>query len=252
MVITLGNWAMQLAERSRVDKFLAVSNAVASANGLANRRLPFEVVPNFVPDGVAENRDPDHPALRALPDQPFWLFVGALSEHKGISVLLDAYRSMEGAPPLVLIGPRWHDTPSTFPANTVIIDGLPHPAVMQAWHRSSLAIIPSVFPDPCPTVAMEAMACGVPIVASRVGGLPDLVLDGETGILVEEGNASKLRAALIQVMNDDAAVAAMGRAARDHVKRFTAGPVIDRIEEIYRELSGSRVSGKHAPDEVAQ
>jgi len=231
--IVTGNWLMRPAERSAVDMFLPVSTAVARGNELVEQAMPHEVVPNFVPDDVAERSDPADPALAALPSLPFWLYVGALSRHKGLHTLLAAYRSIAGAPPLVVIGAQWADTPAEFPANVTVLRNLPHAAVMAAWARASLAIVPSVFPDPCPTVAMEAMACGLPIVASDGGGLPDLVDDGITGLLVPPANVRALRAALAAMANKPDLAKQMGAAGRQKVGAFTASAVVGRIEGIY-------------------
>ena len=231
--IVTGNWLMQPAERSAVDMFLPVSTAVARGNELVEQTMPHEVVPNFVPDDVAERSDPADPALAALPSLPFWLYVGALSRHKGLHTLLAAYRSIAGAPPLVVIGAQWADTPAEFPTNVTVLRNLPHAAVMAAWARASLAIVPSVFPDPCPTVAMEAMACGLPIVASDGGGLPDLVDDGITGLLVPPANVRALREALAAMANKPDLAKQMGAAGRQKVGAFTASAVVGRIEGIY-------------------
>jgi glycosyltransferase involved in cell wall biosynthesis len=239
MAVALGNWAMRPWQRGTVDMFLAVSHAVARDNRLAELRLPHEVVPNFVPDDVAERADPRDPALAALPATPYWLFVGALSAHKGLDVLLDAYSALDGAPPLVLVGADAPDTPLHLPADVVVLRNLRHAAVMAAWQRATLGIVPSVFPDPCPTVALEAMAAGVPLVASHVGGLPDMVADGESGLLVPPADARALRAALASVAADPARARLMGEAGRQRVGAFSASTVIARVAAIYARLVGA-------------
>jgi glycosyltransferase involved in cell wall biosynthesis len=83
---------------------------------------------------------------------------------------------------------------------------------------------------------MEAMASGVPVVASRVGGLPDLVLDGETGLLVPPGSAEALGAAIQRLVQDPGMARRMGAAGRDRVPSFMASTVIARLEKIYGEL----------------
>lgn len=233
MAITLGNWAFSPAEQSAVDMYLPVSTAVAVGNELTEHDLPFTVVPNFVPDDVADEPDYDHPALAALPDEPYWLFVGTLSRNKGIDVVLEAYDGIAKRPPLVLVGSRWPETPKTFPRGTVVIEDLDHAAVMAAWCRAAIGIVPSVFPDPCPTVAIEAMAAGVPIVASRVGGLPDMVEEGKTGLLVEARNPEALRVGLVSLFRKPAVRREMGRNARVRATGFMASSVIDRVEQVY-------------------
>ncbi len=233
MAITLGNWTVSPWRGRSVDMFVPVSTYVATGNELVSRGLPHTVVPNFVPDDVALAADPAHPALTALPVEPYWLYVGALSYHKGVRVLLDAYARLSNVPPLVVVGRDAPDAPRDFPANVTVIKDLPHDAVMAAWSRASLGIVPSLFPDPCPTVAMEAMAACVPVVASRIGGLPDIVADGVSGVLVPAGDASALAAALRSIADDPAERDRMAAAAAHRAPMFMASTVVPRLERVY-------------------
>jgi glycosyltransferase involved in cell wall biosynthesis len=124
----------------------------------------------------------------------------------------------------------------------------PHVAIMDAWRRSLLGLAPSVWPDPCPTVAMEAMATGRPVIAARSGGLSDIVVDGETGLLVPPGDAEALRRAMARLIDNPALRGRMGAAARRRVTAFQAGDVVPRIEQVYRELL---VVGAPAPARMA-
>lgn len=240
-VITLTNWASQPFARELVDLYLPVSNAVAEGNRLASRRSRFRVVPNFVPDDVADRADPDDPALAVLPSGGFVLYVGALSTHKGVDVALRAHERLGAATPLVLIGTPM-DLPETLPPNVIVVPGLPHRAVMAAWRRALVGVVPSRFPDPCPTVVMEAMATGTPVVASRVGGIPDLVTDGETGYLAEPGRDEAFATALGALLTDEDVRERFARAARASVRDFMATAVVDRVEAEYLRLLGSRAA----------
>ncbi len=91
-------------------------------------------------------------------------------------------------------------------------------------------------PDACPTVALEAMAYGRPVVASDIGGLPDLVSDGGTGLLVRSDDAAALRQGLQRMLDDPEMRTRMEGAALARVTRFEAGAVIPRIEAIYGRL----------------
>jgi glycosyltransferase involved in cell wall biosynthesis len=177
--------------------------------------------------------------MAQLPDEPFLLFVGAFGRHKGVDVLLKAYQGLRNAPPLVLIGYETADY--TLPkvevgSRVVALKAWPHAAVMMAWQRSLFGVIPSVCPDACPTVALEAMAYGRPVVASDIGGLPDLVSDGGTGLLVRSDDAAALRQGLQRMLDDPEMRTRMEGAALARVTRFEAGAVIPRIEAIYGRL----------------
>jgi glycosyltransferase involved in cell wall biosynthesis len=238
-LITLGAWASAPLVRRTVDFFVPVSRAVAARNELVNADdVAYEVTPNFVPDDVVSTANPTHPALVDLPAEGFWLYVGALSRHKGVRSLLDAYAGVGGAPPLVIVGRQSPDAPVELPAGATLITDLPHDAVMAAWQRATLGVVPSIFPDPCPTVVLEAMAAGVPVVGSHNGGMSDLVADGQTGLLVPPGDALAMREALCRVLGDEKGRKKMARAAAKRAPQFMASAVIPRIESVYSRVVG--------------
>jgi glycosyltransferase involved in cell wall biosynthesis len=231
----IANWTSGALERRVVDKFLAVSSAVAAGNGLVDDGLPFEVVPNFVADEVALLRGHE-PRLEQLPREPYVLFVGDLRRFKGVQVLLDAYAMLKGAPPLVLIGRRCPDTPRSLPANVLILESWPHPCVMHAWSRCLFGIAPSVLPDACASVVIEAMTLGKPMVVTNVGGMPDLVDHDRTGFIVPPGDAQALSEAMHGLLENPDLRASMGKAALRKADQFKASAVVPRIERIYKEL----------------
>jgi glycosyltransferase involved in cell wall biosynthesis len=155
---------------------------------------------------------------------------------KGIDVLLNAYASLLQPPPLVLIGRRLADTPTKFPRNVHVFSNWPHSAVMHAWRRSLFGVLPSVGPEACATVIMEAMASGKTVIATDIGGMPDLVDDGQTGLLVPPGEAKALAGAMQALCDDRAWLASIEAASLAQVGRLKAGTVVPRIEQTYRDV----------------
>ncbi len=177
VMTTFGTFAYGSFARQSVDRFIAVSHAVALHNRLVEYGVSYEVIPNFVPDDINILSDELDPCLNELPAE-YILFVGDLMHLKGVDVLLNAYSTLDCAPPLVLIGRHCPDTPVTFPSNVQVFSMWPHRAIMHAWSRCLFGVLPSVGPEACATVVMEAMALGKPMIASDIGGMPDLVDDG--------------------------------------------------------------------------
>jgi len=231
---TLASWFWGKVERQAVDMFLPVSWAVAEGTQLVKQSAPYRVIPNFVPDNVGELRCDNHPLLSQLPKGEYLLFVGNVRPDKGVKVLLQAYAEMDSPIPLVLIGQP--DMPKRFPPNVLLLENWPHDAVMSAWHRCTIAIAPSIWHDPCPTVAMEAMSMGRPVVASRIGGLPDIVKDGETGVLVPPEDPRALREAIQCLLADPNRREHMGAMAKQRIVEFQAKTVVPRIEQVYQEV----------------
>ncbi len=226
-------------ERRAVDLFLPVSHAVAEGNRLAKAELPYRVIPNFIPDQAEVACDEAHPLLAQLPKGDFLLFVGDVTRDKGAEVLLRAYSELDTYVPLVLIGrPLLSGLGGQLPPNVLLLGGWPHDAVMAAWRRCSLALLPSIVADSCPTVAIEAMSMSKPVIASRIGGIPDMVVDGQTGCLVSPGDPRELRDAIRGLLADPVRRERMGSVAEQHAEAFQAASVVARIESAYQEVLG--------------
>jgi glycosyltransferase involved in cell wall biosynthesis len=210
-----------------------VSRAVARVSRASAGRRPVDVVPGFIADADFGRRQP-RPDF--VPRKPYALFVGTLGREKGVHVLLDAHRRLDGSIPLVLAGPRRPDTPRGARAGVTFLPPLSHDHVMAACQHARVVVMPSVAPEGFGLVAVEAMASGVPVIATRNAGLLDIVVDGETGLLVLPGDSAGLAQALQRLWQDDDLHRAMSAAAANRAERFRASAVVQRIEAIYGEL----------------
>jgi glycosyltransferase involved in cell wall biosynthesis len=208
-----------------------------------NVERPLAVIPGImVPEPVAQTAGPTTDAvLECLPSEPFILFVGALQLHKGLSPLLDAYQRLDNPPPLVLIGTAWPDTPSSFPPGVTVVHNVPHPTVMRAWERCLFGVVPSVWPEPLGGTVREGMSRGKPVVGSAIGGIVDMIKDGETGLLVPPGDADALRAAMLRLIGSETLRQEMGRRAREYAEHeFAAAAILPRFEALYAQTIAAR------------
>jgi glycosyltransferase involved in cell wall biosynthesis len=96
--------------------------------------------------------------------------------------------------------------------------------------------MPSMFGEGLPYAAIEALAAGRPVVGFPTAGIPEVVVDGETGLLVPPGDVDGLAQALIRVLGDDELRERMSVGARKDAQRFTIARHVDSLIAIYREL----------------
>jgi glycosyltransferase involved in cell wall biosynthesis len=187
------------------------------------------------------------------------LFVGRLTPHKGVDRLI---RALPDGIRLQIVGTAGHDRD---PPERDYPDLLHHLARGRAvsflgavadgqlallYRQAAVVVLPSVHHtcygrhvrvvELLGLVALEAMASGTPVIASRVGGLPEIVEDGVTGFLIQPGDVGELRERLEQVLRDRHLAAQLGRGARERVlELFTWDACAERCVEAYRELLGS-------------
>lgn len=217
--------------RRHVDVFLPVSTAVRDLCRLGPGDT-YRVINNFVADSPPPLGET--PELSSLPGEPFILYFGDVSEEKGVHNLVAAYRELESPPPLVLIGRRFRgeieDT-----GGGLALGRMPHRLVFEAIRRSLFTVAPSIWSDPFPVVALEAAAAGKATIASRIGGLQDSVVDGETGFLVPPGDRPALAQAMRRLIDDEELRERMGAAAATRqAELYTPDAVIPQYEEAYK------------------
>ncbi len=220
----------------RVAKFTAVSDYVASRLSPAIDQAthqPVHTLHSFVPDGLYESGwQAERPDFLPAEDG-YLLYVGQLSRHKGFDVLIDAYRRLPSPPPLVMLGTP-HPTspaPESLPAGVTMRTSVPHRTVIAAMVRAACMVVPSVWPDPLPMTVSEAQNCGVPVIASAVGGIPEQIVDGQTGWLVPPADEQALAGRLAELLADRDRAQTMGQAGRLHARQFTAAHGTGAYEE---------------------
>lgn len=219
----------------RVDSWVAASRSVADASRCSLPRTSVvTVIPSASPDAPADGQRPEW-----LPGGRFLLFVGALGHHKGLNWLLDAYSGGGLSWPLVVIGASRHDVPQGWPAGVKVITDVPHQSVMAAWRYAGIGLVPSLCREGFGLVAVEAMRSGVPVVASRIGALPEIVEDGVTGLLVTPGNTPELLRAIRRMEEDPQLRRKMGTAGQARSEQFSAETVTNLYEQHYRRILGA-------------
>jgi glycosyltransferase involved in cell wall biosynthesis len=207
-------WAARvLVKRARV--VLCASQAlVADARALGARDV------RVVPTGVA------FPEAVGPPDEPpHVLFVGRLSEEKGIDELLEATSGL----PRVIVGdgPLRDRVPETV--------GFVAPGALGRYYERAAVVVCPSRREGYGVVAREAMAYGRPVVATNVGGLADAVEDGVTGLLVPPRDSTALRAAVERLLADGELRARLGTAAREAAsERFSWDAATRATLEVYR------------------
>ena len=200
----------------RARAVVCASNSLAdSARDLGARRV--EVIPNGV-ELPTEIGEPDEP--------PHVLFAGRLSPEKGIAEFLAATTDLAR----VIVGAGAVSVPES-------VGFVPITELGDYYRRAAVVCVPSRR-EGYGVVAREAMAHGRAVVATSVGGLPDAIRDGETGLLVSPRDPKALRAAIERLLKDAELRAALGAAARSSVATELSWPAAtDALVSLYKHLS---------------
>lgn len=214
-----------------------------ATNRLWSSSTASGVVPDMVTSG-SPALDAGGESSISYPEAPFILFVGALQEHKGLYPLLEAYSRMKTHVPLVLVGTEWPDSPSSFPEGVKVFRNVPHPDVLVGWQRCLFGVVPSVSPETFGNVILEAMEAGKPVVASRIGGIPDVVNDGETGLLVPPNDPDALANAMKSLVEDAELRHRLGTNARARADMYMPARVVVQFEAMYRSVASRALSSE--------
>lgn len=218
--------------RRDIDRFVALSSFARDRlihGGIPPSRM--SVLRNFVDE-------PSAPAGDAGEDL---LFVGRLTEDKGVPILLEAWRSsripgrlrIAGDGPL---GPLVRTAAAEPGSRIDALGRLSRDRTLEEMRRARAVIVPSQWYENCPMTVIEAFACGRPVIATRHGGLAEMVEDGSTGLLVDPGSAAGLAASLARAVAEPDLMVAMGQAARRRYEEAYSPEVAYRaLIDVYRE-----------------
>jgi glycosyltransferase involved in cell wall biosynthesis len=229
---------------ARVDAVVGVSDGILGIyrrSGLLDRVRRVATIPTIPPLAPPAAAAAAAAARRrfGLEGRRVALYVGKLSPGKGTADLVAAAaRVVEKVPDavFVLVGEGSVAMPEAPWLRR--LGPLPNADVLALYPVADIVVVPSVVPDALSRVILEAMTVGRPVVGTRVGGTPELVLDGVTGFLVERGDPDGLARALERLLRDAELRARLGEGARRHVAAsFSAGASVDRLLALYREVS---------------
>jgi glycosyltransferase involved in cell wall biosynthesis len=239
-------WPLLRSRLERADALLCVSQAVAAQ---FHDRERVHVVHDGLPHATTPMpRDEARADLDIESDAFVAVLLGRISDWKGQDVLATALAEPAlqaiGAIGLVAGDPypgEQHPLAALEEASAAAGDRFRvlgfRPDIERILGAADVVVVPSKRPDPFPNSALEALAAGVPVVATAHGGLPEIVRDGETGLLVPPNDAPALATALRRLADDPPLRERMGAAAAaDMTERFTLEHMLDGADAVYRSL----------------
>jgi glycosyltransferase involved in cell wall biosynthesis len=210
---------------SRIDRFLAVSRFVRDKH----------VDVGVAPDRIRVKSNFAWPAPRRRDPGRHLLFAGRIAPEKGLDVVL---RSLPEGAELVVAGdgPDRARLEQRYKSGAVFLGQVDAPAVEELLRDARALLVPSLWYEGQPRIIVEALAAGVPVLASRIGGLPEIVEDGTNGWLVDVGAEHQWRDVLAGIHDDDRAQALGAGAYASWLARFTPEIALGEIEDVYRDV----------------
>jgi len=239
--IYIRNWFMKVVSKTIIknaDSALALTKSMREVmQAIYNCDIP--VVPNGIDiedySDRPDKQDSETPRKRIL-------FVGRLDPVKGVQYLLKAMKIVSKVLPeakLILVGDGEERENLESLTNTLglsdrvdFVGRISHEEIPDYLYQADIFVLPSLS-EGFPLVILEAMACGLPIVATRVGGVPDIIEDGVNGYLVESGDFQEMAKKIIFILENEPLKLLISKNNRIKVQEFEWKNVINQLEQIY-------------------
>jgi len=226
----------------KVDRFVAPSEYLAgryAANGL--RRESISVIRNGIDLGRFTPAPKDNGVLTLG-------FIGYLGPHKGVDVLLHALaRTDLEKVRLIVVGDGDMAAELKELCGNLHLDRavtfwgqLPNQRIGEVYEQLDVLVVPSVWPENSPVTIAEAMASGLPVIASDIGGIGEAVDDGATGFLVPAKDSQSLAERIERFLAHPDLRREMGQRAREKIQAYSSENQVRRLSALYQELSRPR------------
>jgi glycosyltransferase involved in cell wall biosynthesis len=167
-----------------------------------------------------------------------------MTKAKGVHVLIKALKLVKGKYAAKLIGTGEDTAYFKSLANRLgvkakFLGRVSDETLKEYYQRTRMVVVPSLFPELCSMVILEAMSYGKPIIASNIGGNPDLVINGQTGYLFEPGNEAKLAEHISELISNEKAALQMGSRGLRLSAKFSRQAHHKLLSEAYNEAMNS-------------
>jgi glycosyltransferase involved in cell wall biosynthesis len=242
-------WWIDMLQLRFIRRYFKNIDMVLANSQVTNRRLAI--------DGISADKtiyyfvDPSYLESKASSARPTVCFVGRLVSVKGVHVLIQAMKSIVDRIPQsrLLIAGEGPERASLekltrelqLTASVEFLGHVPNEALDSLWKVSHVLAVPSLWEEPFGIVAIEGLAAGIPVVATRGGALEEIVEDQRNGFLVNPGDAQELADKLYNVLRDTQMAERMGKYGRDTViKKFNRQVHLDEILAVDETLMNSK------------
>jgi glycosyltransferase involved in cell wall biosynthesis len=244
--LSLSDWTLAMTQMRLWRRWSGAFDRFVTASEFTSSRLYADGLPKatVIPTGV-----PVRPARPSLGDAPVAFFSGRLVKEKGADVLLKAWEAVVRQIPsarLIIAGdgpdrPLLEKLAQSFgdAANGGVefLGHVPSSKIEEVARKAWVTIVPSLWAESFGLVAAESSMRGTAVIASRVGGLPEIVAEGENGDLVDPNRHDQLSEALLRMFRDRARCEAMGRRGREiALRNWTVDTYVDRFIGLYEEM----------------
>ncbi|MEN3000059.1 MAG: glycosyltransferase family 4 protein [Acidilobaceae archaeon] len=230
-------------------RFLKHSDAVISVSRAADKFVESIMGPDFAAKRYVISGGVDTEKYAPGEEGDYVLFVGRLVFRKGLHVLLKAFSRLEHKDSrLLVVGKGYMEIPASFLIKSYglerrvqLLGALPEREKVELFRKAKVVVVPSIVNESMGIVALEAMAAGKPVIATRVGGLEEIVEDRETGLLVPPGDPGSLARALDLLLSDKELRSKLGHNARRAAEeRYSWKAVGEKIVGVYEEVRDER------------